>query len=164
MRLANRITTACCAAAVLLAAGGRTAWGQPGPPPNPAPPPPGPPGGLNAVSLKRVALPQFTNAGKYINDPNALVALGKAFFWDMQMGSDGRVACASCHFHAGADHRMQNQLSNSLASVAANQALTLDRYPFHLLTNVDDNGSTPLRDSADVTGSQGTAHRTFIDV
>src|SRR5579863_6812064 len=168
MRLANRITTACCAAAVLLAAGGRTAWGQPGPPPNPAPPPPGPPGGLNAVSLKRVALPQFTNAGKYINDPNALVALGKAFFWDMQMGSDGRVACASCHFHAGADHRMQNQLSNSSAAIVpnqiANRTLTLDQYPFHLLTNVNDNRSAPVRDSASVTGSQGIVHRTFTDI
>ncbi len=156
MRLANRITTACCAAAVLLAAGSQIAWGQPGPPP-----PPGPPGGLNAVSLKRVALPQFTNASKYINDPNALVALGKAFFWDMQMGSDGRVACASCHFHAGADHRMQNQLSNSSA---ANQTLTLDQYPFHLLTNVNDNRSAPVRDSASVTGSQGIFHRMFTDI
>ena len=30
--------------------------------------------------------------------------LGKALFWDIQIGSDGQ-ACASCHFHAGADIR-----------------------------------------------------------
>jgi hypothetical protein len=33
------------------------------------------------------------------------VALGKALFWDMQVGSDGLVSCATCHFNAGADSR-----------------------------------------------------------
>ena len=28
---------------------------------------------------------------------NTAVALGKALFWDMQVGSDGVQACASCH-------------------------------------------------------------------
>lgn len=36
--------------------------------------------------------------------------LGKALFWDEQAGSDGN-ACASCHFHAGADTRLRNQLN-----------------------------------------------------
>jgi len=35
--------------------------------------------------------------------------LGKALFWDMQVGSDGVQACASCHFHAGVDNRNKNQ-------------------------------------------------------
>ena len=38
------------------------------------------------------------------------IALGKALFWDMNVGSDG-VACATCHFHAGADARTKNQFS-----------------------------------------------------
>jgi len=38
------------------------------------------------------------------------IALGKAFFWDQQAGSDNQ-ACASCHFHAGADTRLRNQLN-----------------------------------------------------
>jgi cytochrome c peroxidase len=38
------------------------------------------------------------------------VVLGKALFWDEQAGSDG-IACASCHFHAGADARLKNQLN-----------------------------------------------------
>jgi cytochrome c peroxidase len=38
------------------------------------------------------------------------IALGKALFWDQQAGSDGN-ACASCHFHAGADTRLRNQLN-----------------------------------------------------
>jgi len=36
--------------------------------------------------------------------------LGKALFWDQQTGSDGN-ACASCHFHGGADIRLTNQLN-----------------------------------------------------
>lgn len=40
-----------------------------------------------------------------------LVQLGYSLFWDMQVGSDGIQACASCHFHMGADHRDANQLS-----------------------------------------------------
>jgi cytochrome c peroxidase len=46
--------------------------------------------------------------------------LGKALFWDMQLSSDGRVACATCHFHALADHRAQNQLSNPIGSFVPN--------------------------------------------
>jgi cytochrome c peroxidase len=39
------------------------------------------------------------------------VKLGKALFWDMQTGSDGRTACASCHYNAGADNRSRNQIN-----------------------------------------------------
>lgn len=38
------------------------------------------------------------------------IALGKALFWDMNVGSDN-MACASCHFHAGADGRSKNQFT-----------------------------------------------------
>ncbi len=41
----------------------------------------------------------------------SLIVLGKALFWDVQVGSDGRTACATCHFHAGADHRVTNQIA-----------------------------------------------------
>src|SRR5512147_1228169 len=36
-----------------------------------------------------------------VKDQAALVRLGKALFWDMQVGSDGVQSCASCHFNAG---------------------------------------------------------------
>ena len=36
--------------------------------------------------------------------------LGKALFWDTQAGSDSN-SCASCHFNAGADTRLTNQLN-----------------------------------------------------
>ena len=38
------------------------------------------------------------------------IALGKALFWDQQAGSQG-IACAGCHFHAGADTRLTNQIN-----------------------------------------------------
>src|SRR5262249_35671842 len=39
----------------------------------------------------------------YIKNVTAAIQLGKALFWDMQVGSDGGTACASCHYRAGAD-------------------------------------------------------------
>jgi cytochrome c peroxidase len=145
------------AAAVLAFAASTNAWGQ-------SPPPPGPPRPPAQGSLKTVPLPQFINASKYIQDQNALVLLGKAFFWDMQTGSDGRMACATCHFHAGADHRLQNQLSDAVATFSVNQTLTSDAFPFHLLSNVNDNRSSVARDTSDVTGSQGIFRRLFVDI
>ena len=43
--------------------------------------------------------------------------LGKALFWDQQAGSDGN-ACAGCHFSAGADARITNQLSPGFDDVS----------------------------------------------
>jgi len=48
---------------------------------------------------------------EYIKNRRAAIELGKALFWDMQVGSDGVQACASCHFHAGADNRATNQIN-----------------------------------------------------
>jgi cytochrome c peroxidase len=53
-------------------------------------------------------LPQPTSGT--IIDQDAAIRLGKALFWDMQTGSDGRIACASCHFQAGADNRITNTI------------------------------------------------------
>src|SRR5262245_30620886 len=65
-------------------------------------------------SLATVGTPKVSNLGDFLNAgaaaQRAAIQLGKAFFWDMQAGSDGQ-ACGSCHFHAGADNRTRNQLS-----------------------------------------------------
>ncbi|HEU4382872.1 MAG TPA: cytochrome c peroxidase [Anaeromyxobacteraceae bacterium] len=45
---------------------------------------------------------------------NEAAALGKALFWDMQVGSDSVQACASCHFHAGADNRIKGQINSGI--------------------------------------------------
>ncbi|WP_437492278.1 cytochrome c peroxidase [Sorangium sp. So ce1014] len=66
-------------------------------------------------SLRGVRVPEPDNLSRYVKSKEKAVALGKALFWDMQAGSDG-VACATCHFHAGADHRKRNQLSPGLSN------------------------------------------------
>lgn len=57
--------------------------------------------------------PKLPDLKGIVTDQQAALALGKMFFWDQQAGSDGQ-ACASCHFAAGADTRVKNQLSPSL--------------------------------------------------
>src|SRR5215212_8450103 len=68
--------------------------------------------------LRAVAAPLPPNLDDFISDRQAAIALGKALFWDMQVGSDGVQACASCHFRAGADPRSKNQVSPGLKHVS----------------------------------------------
>src|SRR6476646_3475774 len=86
--------------------------------------------GAPVHSLKIVPVPRPTDFTRYVRDEKALVALGKALFWDVQVSSDNRVACATCHFHAGADHRRQNQLSTAKDAVALNWPLAPGDFPF----------------------------------
>ena len=116
------------------------------------------------ASLKTLRVPAVPNLSQYVRSTDALVALGKALFWDMQLSSDGRVACASCHFHAGADHRVQNQISNPFGSIPLNHTLTSDDFPFHVLSNPDDNRSVVLRDTSQRAASSGQFRRMFSDI
>ncbi len=113
-------------------------------------------------SLKTVTAPKPTGLDRYVANEGALVQLGKAFFWDMQAGSDGRTACATCHFHAGADHRLQNQLSGPDAVM--NQVLTAADFPFHQLSNSNNNQSAVVRDRKLVAGSMGVVAKAFVQV
>jgi cytochrome c peroxidase len=54
-------------------------------------------------------------SAEIVKDQTALLRLGKALFWDMQVGSDGIQSCATCHFSAGADIRTRNQISPNLS-------------------------------------------------
>ncbi|MFW0754233.1 cytochrome-c peroxidase [Pseudomonas sp. H11T01] len=65
----------------------------------------------------------------YVQNRAAAIQLGKALFWDMNIGSDGNTACATCHFHAGADHRITNQLNPGLSNTNANVASLFNK-PF----------------------------------
>lgn len=64
------------------------------------------------VTLKGVSVPAtpglLDGPAPIIVNKQKAIALGKALFWDMNVGSDG-VACATCHFSAGADGRTRNQ-------------------------------------------------------
>src|SRR4051794_35523548 len=64
-------------------------------------------GTAGSLSSRRVPGP----VGGDIVDRAAATILGKALFWDIQASGDGKVACATCHFHAGADSRMMNTLN-----------------------------------------------------
>ena len=73
------------------------------------------PGDLRAVPVPSPS-PNLNdpNLNEFVRDPAMARALGKALFWDMQVGSDRIQSCASCHFRAGADPRSKNQLSPGL--------------------------------------------------
>lgn len=66
------------------------------------------------TTLKGVPVPNvpglYDGTAPVIVNKAKAIALGKALFWDSSVGSDG-MACASCHFHAGADRRTRNQLA-----------------------------------------------------
>jgi cytochrome c peroxidase len=142
---------------------------------SPLPPPPPPQPVLQ--SLRQVPVPVPSNLDDFIADRAAAIRLGKALFWDMQVGSDGLTACATCHFHAGADSRIKNQISPGLLRLDAkgnafpdetfqgggpNYTLTIADFPFHKLKNVDDANSAVLRDRNDVVSSAGVFYREFM--
>jgi cytochrome c peroxidase len=118
------------------------------------------------ASLKGVEVPQ-PDLSAYVADRQALLVLGKALFWDQQVGSDGRTACATCHFHAGADHRITNQVAGPATStnaVRGNTTLTPSDFPFHAFADPASNASAVTRDRRDVVGSAGVVMRRFVGV
>ncbi|MCW5890613.1 MAG: cytochrome C peroxidase [bacterium] len=115
-------------------------------------------------SLRTVPVPEPANLDAFVRDRAALVVLGKALFWDMQVGSDGVTACGTCHFHAGADARSKNQLNPGTRRARPDGSADPDLAfgpplgPNHQLTPAD----FPLSPgSNDVVGSQGIAHWGF---
>ncbi|HEY6195891.1 MAG TPA: cytochrome c peroxidase [Candidatus Eisenbacteria bacterium] len=121
-----------------------------------------------ARSLKGVPVPMPSNLADFVKNKAAAIALGKSLFWDMQVGGDGRQACASCHFQAGADVRSVNQLNpghNGAFDVGGpNHTLTAADYPFHQLANPSDPKSAVTNDRDDVGGSQGVHNALFQDI
>ncbi|MBO0883766.1 MAG: hypothetical protein J2P17_26205, partial [Mycobacterium sp.] len=110
--------------------------------------------------------PTIANTAGIIVDELAAQQLGKAFFWDAQAGSAGQ-ACASCHYHAGADIRVNGQINPGLgnefsATSGPDGQPGPGSYPFHRLADITDRNSAILSDSNDRTGSQGTFEGTFI--
>jgi cytochrome c peroxidase len=120
--------------------------------------------------LRAVAVPGPSHLNDFVKDPVTARALGKAFFWDMQVGSDGVQACASCHFRAGADPRSKNQVSPGLKHVSEpdlaysvspgpNHQLEALDFPLTRLADPDVRGALdPTSDSNDAVSSQGIHH------
>ncbi|MGC2744749.1 MAG: cytochrome c peroxidase [Candidatus Angelobacter sp.] len=129
--------------------------------------------GRGLASLKTITVPGPTAAelANLIQDKNAAIALGKAFFWEMQFGSDGQTACATCHFNAGADSRTTNQADPGLRRVDGNGNPAADSTTFypgfgpnHALSLSDFPLHTSFRDNNNIVGSQGVLRNNFNDV
>ncbi len=130
---------------------------------------------VRRLRLDGVAVPAPSNLADFVADKDAAVALGKALFWDVQVSSDRRMACASCHFNAGADSRSRAQLSPGLLGVdaagdrtfqvgGANHQLVAADFPLRRLADPDRRDSAVLRDANDVVGSQGVHRQLFEDL
>jgi cytochrome c peroxidase len=120
------------------------------------------------------------------------LALGKALFWDQQVGSDGQ-ACASCHFNAGADVRVQNQLNPGFLDLSrngdeafgsnrsdtgtrapgempsgnpagANITVVAGDFPLHRLADETQRDSAIITDTNDVVGSMGAFAADFEEI
>lgn len=125
-----------------------------------------------AQPLSAFTVPQPVFLSDFVLNQDAAIQLGKALFWDMQVGSDGVQACATCHFHAGADSRTRNQVNPDIlgGSVtfsppdAPNSTLTQASFPFY--KPVDPDTDTPLARpfNHDVTSSQGVRLTQFVDI
>ncbi|MGF1715912.1 cytochrome-c peroxidase [Photobacterium chitinilyticum] len=95
----------------------------------------------------RVMDRQFNTIGSLsdlvVKDQYALEKLGKALFWDTQVGSDNKVACASCHSLSGADWRTKNQFADG----PGNLEVTSSDFPLNT-----------------VLGSQGVMNAEFVEI
>ncbi len=140
----------------------------------------GPSQPMGSLKTREVPGPSSTELDKYITSRQAAIVLGKSLFWDMQVGSDGIQSCATCHFNAGADSRIKNQISPGLLRVNQDQSpngdptfqiggkpnytVQVGDYPFHKLRDPNDRESAVVKDANDVTSSQGVFNTKFIDV
>jgi cytochrome c peroxidase len=124
-------------------------------------------------TLQGAVIPEPPNLLEFIKDRQAAIALGKALFWDSQVGSDGVTACASCHFHAGADNRATNQLSPGLLATPMDTTLQVGNgshnytlqptdFPFHKLTDPANRDSAVVWSKNDITSSQGVIYEDFL--
>lgn len=134
------------------------------------------------ISLKNISIPEVPGLldgnDPIIVDKEQAIILGKALFWDTNVGSDG-MACGSCHFQAGSDTRTKNQLSPggkstaiehqtfestlSNASGGANYTLTRNDFPFFQLTDPLDPTSPVIFSTDDVSSSSGTFSGEYIN-
>lgn len=108
--------------------------------------------------LSSVRLPEspglYDGERPIIRDRKAAEALGKSFFWDTAVGTDG-MACASCHFHAGADGRIEGQFAAE-GSPSGNRKISAGDFPFYRFNNPLDRSSGLLFSSQNRFVSRGS--------
>lgn len=136
--------------------------------------------GNTPASLQGVAVPAtpglLDGDAPIIIDKTAAIQLGKALFWDTNVSSDG-VACATCHFHAGADARTTNQLApghpidkttqltfDTTASgglAGPDYTLRQSDFPLYQVSDPNNKDSSVLFDSDDIVSSAGVTKTRF---
>ena len=134
------------------------------------------------MSLKGAPVPEvpglLDGPDPIIINKNKAIALGKALFWDVNVGSDG-ISCATCHYHAGADRRTKNQIAPagrnstlpkefSLASDGTprgpNSKLKKTDFPFFQTSDPMSPTGEPIYINNDVVSSSGTFGGDYRDV
>jgi cytochrome c peroxidase len=138
-------------------------------------------------ALNTVKVPLPDDLDSFVKDRSKAIQLGKALFWDMQVGSDGRTACATCHAPAGVDHRLVNTLNPGapgsafgpqlpgqaeLAAQAidrfrgANATVNAADFPFHKVDDPlgDKDNVRVLRSLMEKLGSQGVVKKDFVSI
>ena len=120
-------------------------------------------------SLGSIWVPEPTRLDEFVQDRDAAVALGKALFWDVAVGSDRATACATCHGQAGVDPRTLNTVHPGFngtfdAGVGPGGWKSEEFFPTVLFADPDSRFSPLLRNVDDVVGSQGVLRRVFLEL
>jgi cytochrome c peroxidase/FtsP/CotA-like multicopper oxidase with cupredoxin domain len=138
---------------------------------------------LPLMNLKNVPVPKAPDAAmaEFVADKQALIALGKALFWDIRVGSDDKTACATCHFSAGTDRRTKNQVNpgtlrltkdltspnpdNTFQLMGPNYNLQPTDFPLTKFA-AGTTGNNPANrfDINDLISSQGVFNGDFLDI
>ncbi len=157
----------------------------------PASPPPVEPAVPEPARLSPRMPPELAEGAGIIASTGWAIVLGKALFWDQQVGSDGQ-ACASCHFQAGADGRIRGQLNPGFSDgtvgpggdtrfgstrsdtgrfaagqmpsgrrAGANYTLSAEDFPLHVLADEGDPDSAIVTDTNDTVSSAGAFDAPF---
>jgi cytochrome c peroxidase len=121
-------------------------------------------------ALSTMVVPVPDQLAEFVQDEAAALRLGKALFWDVQVGSDGMTACASCHYHAGVDNRPRNTLHPGADGVfdlmpsrrggGPNYTLNSGDFPFHKFVTPNTAGDL-IRSTNDRRGATGVLAKAF---
>ncbi len=130
---------------------------------------------------------QPSNPSDYYRNITFATVMGKALFWDMQLGSDGVQSCGTCHFAGGIDTRTKNQLNpnhlggdsdleifanrnNGTEPQNVNQDVVASDFPLHKIADPDNPAEPQLdpqdviSDTNDVMSSMGVQFARFGDI
>ena len=140
---------------------------------------------VEPLGATKPAAPPAAEYNAIVQDKKWLIVLGKALFWDASVGTEG-TACASCHFNAGADPRIVNQLNPGLRAIPPDTAfggtnpsnnltaggqqakpnllLKPEDFPFHKLSDPENRQSALVYRTDDVSSSQGVFSGTFVSL